>query len=322
MKAIRIERHGGAEVLGAADLPSPTLRPDAVRVRTAAAGVNFIDTYQRSGHYPVPLPYVPGLEGAGTVLEVGAQVTTLVPGDRVAWTGIPGSYAEEVIVPADRAARVPDGVALDVAAAAMLQGMTAHYLTVDTFPLRAGHTALVLAAAGGTGRLICQLARAAGAHVVGAVSTDEKAAVARAAGAHEIIRYDLAPLAAEARRLTGGRGVDVVYDGVGRATFEASLDSLCVRGTLALFGGASGPVPPFDPAVLNTKGSLYLTRPSLFHYVRTAEEYGARAGAVLGAIAAGTLDIQVSLRFPLAEAANAHRALEGRGTTGKILLVP
>jgi NADPH2:quinone reductase len=322
MQAIRFTQHGGPEVLSPVDLPTPALRDGHVRVRVAAAGVNFIDTYHRTGLYAVALPYVPGLEGAGEVVACGAGVTGLAVGDRVAWTSAPGSYAAEVVVPADRAARVPAGVPLDVAAAVMLQGMTAHYLTHDTCPLQPGDTCLVLAAAGGTGQLVVQFAKARGARVIGTVSNDTKEKVAREAGADEIIRYDRGGFAAEARRLTGGRGVRVVYDGVGKATFMESLDALQPRGMLVLFGASSGPVPPFDPAVLNQKGSLYLTRPSLFHYVATAAEYQARAEAVLGAVASGALRVRISHRFPLAEAAEAHRVLEGRGTTGKILLVP
>lgn len=322
MKAIRIETNGGPEVLALHEAPTPEPGEGQVRVRVTAAGVNFIDTYERTGHYRTGLPYVPGREGAGEVVAVGTGGTGLAVGDRVAWAGVPGSYAEEVIVPADRAARVPAAVPLDVAAAVMLQGMTAHYLTHDTYPLGPGDTCLVLAAAGGTGQLLVQLAKARGAHVIGTVSSQEKECVACEAGADEVIRYDQKSFAAEARRLTGGKGVRVVYDGVGRATFAESLDALGLRGMLVLFGAASGPVPPFDPAVLNQKGSLYLTRPSLAHYTATADEYRARAAAVLDAVAAGTLRVRVSHRFPLAQAAEAHRVIEGRGTTGKILIVP
>jgi NADPH2:quinone reductase len=321
MNAIRLDSFGGPDVLRLVSVPSPPLSSGSVRVRVAASGVNFIDTYHRTGHYPGPLPRVIGQEGAGTVIEAGPE-TGFHAGDRVAWAGAAGSYAEEAVVPADRLAPVPEGVPLDVAAAAMLQGMTAHYLTHDTRPLAPGLTCLVLAAAGGTGQLVCQFAHGLGARVLGAVSTDEKAALAREAGADEIIRYDRASIASEARRLTGGSGVDVVYDGVGKATFEQSLDALAKRGMLVLFGAASGPVPPFDPAVLAQKGSLYLTRPSLFDYVATRHAFVARASAVLGAVASGALHVRISHRFPLADAAEAHRVLEGRGSTGKILLVP
>lgn len=320
MKAIRIDRPGGPDVLQLVDVSSPPLREGHVRVAVAAAGVNFIDTYQRTGHYPTALPWVLGLEGAGVVREVGPGVTTLAVGDRVAWASGPGSYAEEIVLPADRAAPVPSGVDLSTAAAVMLQGMTAHYLSHDTRPLHPGDTCLVLAAAGGTGQLLCQMAKTRGARVLAAVSTDEKAAIAREAGADEVIRYDRVSFAAEARRLTDGRGVHVVYDGVGRATFDQSLDALLPRGMLVLFGGASGPVPPFDPAILNQKGSLYLTRPSLGHYTATTAEYQARAAAVLDAVARGALRVRISHHFPLAQAAEAHRVLEARGSTGKILL--
>jgi NADPH2:quinone reductase len=322
MKAISIDRHGGPDVLQLIDLGSPPLRAGYVRVAVAAAGVNFIDTYQRTGHYPTPLPWVLGLEGAGVVTEIGPGVASLSVGDRVAWASGPGSYAEEVVLPAERAAPVPAGVELPIAAAAMLQGMTAHYLSHDTRPLHPGDTCLVLAAAGGTGQLLCQMAKQRGARVLAAVSTDEKEAIARQAGADEVIRYDRTPFAAEARRLTGGRGVNVVYDGVGKATFDQSLDALAPRGMLVLFGGASGPVPPFDPAVLNQKGSLYLTRPSLGHYTATTAEYQARAAAVLDAVERGALRVRLSHQFPLAQAAEAHRVLEGRGSTGKVLLIP
>jgi NADPH2:quinone reductase len=317
MNIIRIATHGGPDVLAVATTSTPEPGPGQVRVRVAAAGVNFIDTYHRTGLYPIPLPFTPGQEGAGTITAVGSGVTLTV-GTRVAWAGAAGSYAEEVVIPAHRAAPVPDGVSDTDAAAAMLQGMTAHYLTHDTFALTPGHVCLVHAAAGGTGQLVAQLARARGATVIGTVSTDEKEAIALASGCHEVLRYD--GFAAAVKRLHGG--AHVVYDGVGAATFNESLDALRLRGTMVLFGAASGPVPPFDPSLLNTKGSLFLTRPSLFHYVATPEEYAARATAVLAAVGAGTLRIRVSHTFPLADAAEAHRVLEGRGTTGKILLIP
>lgn len=322
MHAIQITSPGGPESLHLAELPAPPLPPRHVRVQVAAAGVNFVDTYQRSGHYPVPMPFVLGSEGAGLVREVGAEVSGVSVGDAVAWAGVPGSYAEQVILPFDRIAPVPAGVDLRTAAAAMLQGMTAHYLTHSTFLLTSEHTCLVLAAAGGTGQILCQMARARGARVIGTVSTEEKERIARAAGAQDVIRYDRIGFAGAVRGLTGGQGVHVVYDGVGRSTFDESLSSLMVRGTLVLFGGSSGPVPPFDPLLLNKKGSLYLTRPSLQHYVATRDEYLLRAGDVLAAIARGALRIHVSHTFPLAQAAEAHRVLEGRGTTGKILLIP
>lgn len=317
MNLVRLAAHGGPDALTPATAPTPEPGPGQVRVRVAAAGVNFIDTYHRTGLYPVPLPFTPGQEGAGTISAVGAGVDLAV-GTRVAWAGAPGSYAEEVVIPAHRAAPVPDGVSDTDAAAAMLQGMTAHYLTHDTFPLAPGHVCLVHAAAGGTGQLVVQLARARGATVIGTVSTDEKEAIARASGCHEVLRY--AGFAAAVKATQGG--AHVVYDGVGAATFTESLDALRLRGMMVLFGASSGPVAPFDPSILNSKGSLFLTRPSLFHYVATPAEYAARASAVLDAVAAGTLRIRVSHTFPLANAAEAHRVLESRGTTGKILLVP
>lgn len=322
MNAIQVQRTGGPEVLVPAELPVPEPGPHQARVRVAAAGVNYIDTYHRTGLYPLPLPFVPGVEGAGTVEAVGPGVTAVAPGDRVAWVGPPGTYAEQAVVPVDRLVPVPAAVDLDLAAAALLQGMTAHYLTRATFVVGPAHTVLVLAAAGGTGQLVCQLARAAGARVIGAVGSEPKEVVARAAGAEAVVRYDREPLAAAVRRLTDGRGVDVVYDGVGQATFHASLDALAPRGMLVLFGQASGPVAPFDPALLNQKGSVYLTRPSLFHYVARREELLLRAGEVLGAVADGRLRVAVQERFPLAGAAEAHRRLEGRGTRGKLLLAP
>lgn len=326
MRAIQVTATGGPEALVPTDLPDPSPGSGEALVRTAAIGVNFIDTYRRSGVYPVTLPHVPGDEGAGVVVAVGADVTEVSPGDRVAWAdGSSGSYAELTTVRAERLVRVPEGVAQDVAAAVMLQGMTAHYLVDATFPVRAGHTVLVHAGAGGVGLLLTQLARARGARVLATVSSAAKAELAAAAGA-EVIRYDeMADLAtdlpARVRELADG-GVDTVFDGVGRTTFDASLASLRPRGGLALFGGASGQVPPVDLQRLNRAGSVYVTRPTLGHYVATRAELEARAAAVLGAVADGSLDVRIGARFPLAEAADAHRALEGRATTGKVLLVP
>ncbi|MFZ5479189.1 MAG: quinone oxidoreductase family protein [Myxococcota bacterium] len=314
MRALRLDAHGGPDVLVPVELPVPSPGPGQLLVRVRAAGVNFIDTYQRTGLYKVTLPYVPGLEGAGEVVA-----GDLPAGTRVAWASAPGSYAEYAIVPADKAVPVPDGVADEVAAAAMLQGMTARYLTHATRPLGEGDACVILAAAGGTGLLLCQMARRRGARVIAVVSSDEKEALAREAGAHEVLRYE--GFAAKARALTGGRGVDVVYDGVGRATVAESLAALAVRGTLALFGQSSGPVPPIDPAEL-AKGSLYLTRPSLFHYTQSREELLEHAGAVLRAIAAGELRVRIAHRLPLERAGDAHRVLEGRGSLGKILLIP
>jgi NADPH2:quinone reductase len=300
------------------DRPSP--RKGELLVDVAAAGVNYIDTYHRSGGYPRDLPFVLGLEGAGTVAEVGADVDGFAPGDRVAWMGVPGSYAEQVAISADAAVRVPDDIADEQAAAALLQGVTAQYLVTSTYPVRAGDDVLVHAAAGGVGLLLVQLAKARGARVIGTVSTAEKEELARQAGADEVIRYTEADFSAETRRLTDGKGVRVVYDGVGRTTFEGSLASLAPRGLLALFGASSGPVPPFDPQRLNAAGSLYLTRPTTVHYTATPAELRERAGEVFGAMAAGTLSVRIGGRYPLAEAARAHEDLQGRRTTGKLLL--
>ncbi|MBB2925170.1 quinone oxidoreductase [Cellulomonas cellasea] len=328
MQTIQAGSAGGPEVLELVELPTPEPGPGQVRVRVAAAGVNFIDTYRRSGLYPAPFPHVVGGEGAGTVEAVGEGVTGIEVGDRVAWaSGAPGSYAEQVLLDAEHAVPVPDGVDLRTAAALLLQGMTAHYLVASTFPVAAGQDVLVHAAAGGVGLLLTQLAVARGARVVATVGAAEKEDLARGAGAAEVIRYDLlddlaTELPARVRALTGGSGVHTVFDGVGRATFEASLASLRPRGGLALFGASSGPVPPLDPQRLNAAGSLFLTRPTLAHYTATREELLWRAGELLDAVAAGTLDVRVGATFPLAGAAEAHRALEGRATTGKVLLVP
>ena len=289
-------------------------------MRLAASGVNFIDIYFRTGLYKADAPIALGSEGAGTVEAVGEGVTEVAPGDRVAYTMTRGSYAEYAVVPAASLVKIPAHVDFQTAAAAMLQGMTAHYLTHSTFPLKAGDTCLVHAAAGGTGALIVQMAKNLGARVFGTVSTSEKARIAREAGADEVILYTEQEFDVEARRLTGGRGVDVVYDSVGKTTFEKSLNSLRPRGTLALFGQSSGSVPPFDPTVLNTKGALYLTRPSLGHYLLTREELLWRAGELLGAIDAGKLRLRIDRTYPLADAAAAHRDLESRKTMGKLVL--
>ncbi len=323
MRQIVVTEQGGPENLVLQEFEPAEPGPGQVRVDLAAAGVNFIDIYQRSGTYPMQTPFVSGSEGAGTVSAVGEGVTDVAVGDRVAWAMVPGTgYTESAILPAERVVPVPDGVDLELAAAAMLQGMTAHYLVTDTFPAADGHTALVHAAAGGVGLLLCQLLSAKGVRVIGTTSTEEKAELARAAGADEIIFYRDADVAAEVRRLTDGAGVDVVYDGIGKTTFDGSLDSLRPRGTMVLFGGASGPVPPLDPQVLNAKGSLFLTRPSLAHYLLDRAELEERAAAVLGAVADGSLDIRVGQRYPLAEAARAQTDLESGTTTGKLVLVP
>ena len=295
-------------------------------MRIEAAGVKFIDVYYRTGLYMPPgLPFTAGQEGAGVVEAVGPGASGLPgnhPGDRVAFTGVLGAYAERAVVPADRLVRLPEGVTTRQAAAAMLQGMTAHYLATSTYPLEPGDTCLVHAAAGGVGQLLCQVARLRGARVIGTASTEDKAQLAREAGAEEVILYSERDFPPEVRRLTGGRGVQVVYDGVGRATFEGSLDSLARRGMMVLFGAASGPVPAFEPAVLNAKGSLFLTRPSLHHYVAEREELLARAADVLGWVRDGKLRLRIDRELPLAEAAQGHRALEGRQTRGKVLLIP
>jgi NADPH:quinone reductase len=324
MHAITVRRTGGPEVLEYTESPDPAPGPGELLVAVAAAGVNYIDVYYRIGRYPLTLPYSLGSEGAGAVTAVGAEVAGFAVGDQVAWAdGTTGSYAALVTVQADRAVKVPAGVTPELAAASMLQGMTAHYLTTSTWPLQAGDTALVHAAAGGMGLLLTQLVKAKGGRVIGTVSTAAKEAAARAAGADEVIRYtEVADLAAEVRALTGGQGVDVVYDGVGADTFEASLASLRPRGLLALFGAASGPVPPFDLQRLNAAGSLFVTRPTLAHHIASREDLLWRAGEVLSAVGDGSLKITVGGRYPLAEAAAAHIALESRATSGKLLLIP
>lgn len=322
MKAIRIDAFGGPDVLRLADVPDPVAGPGQVVVRVEAAGLNFIDVYHRTGLYPNPLPFVPGQEGAGVVAQVGPDVTRWREGDRVAWTSIPGSYAARVVLPAERAVAVPLGMSTDTAAALMLQGLTAHYLCTSTYPLKKGDTCLVHAAAGGVGFLLVQMAKRRGARVIGTVGTEAKAALARGAGADEVVLYTREDFLAAVKRLTNGRGVDVVYDSVGKATAEKSLDCLVPRGLMVFFGNASGPVPPIDPLVLSRKGSLYLTRPNLAHYVADRASLEARAADVLGDAAAGRLEVRIHRTWPLAEAAEAHRALEGRQTAGKVLLIP
>ena len=322
MKAIRVTSFGGPEVLRLEDVPIPAPGPGEVLVKVEAAGLNFIDVYHRTGLYANPLPFTPGPEGAGAVAALGPGVSGFRPGDRVAWASGLGSYAEQVLVPAAHLVPVPSGVDTRTAAALMLQGMTAHYLSESTYPLKAGDTCLVHAAAGGVGLLLVQMAKRRGARVFGTVSTDEKAALARGAGADEVIRYTQQDFLAEVKRLTEGRGVQVVYDSVGQATFEKSLDCLAPRGMLVLFGQSSGPVPPFNPSLLAAKGSLFLTRPTLFHYIADRASLEARVAHVLGAAASGRLKVRIERTFPLAEAAEAHRTLEGRKTTGKALLLP
>ena len=321
MKAIRIHAHGGPEVLQYEGVPAPVPGPDQVLVRIDAAGVNFIDIYHRTGLYPVAMPYTLGQEAAGTVSALGPDVSGVAVGDAVAYTAIPGAYAEFAVVPADRLVPVPAGVTTRQAAAVILQGVTAHYLATSTFPLSGGQTCLVHAAAGGVGLLLCQIAKRLGARVIGTVSTEAKAALARAAGADEVILYTQQDFEVETKRLTRSAGVQVVYDSVGKTTFDKSLNCLARRGMLVLYGQSSGPVPPFDPQVLNQKGSLFLTRPTLAHYVVTREELLARAGQVLGWVADGSLSVRIGAEYPLARAADAQRALAGRETTGKVILV-
>ena len=321
MKAIQVKQSGGPEVMELVDVPVPQPKPNEAVVKIAAAGVNFIDVYNREGRYKVPLPAVLGQEGAGTVSAVGKDAT-IKPGERVAYTGVLGAYAEYAAVPADRLVKIPEGVDERQAGAAMLQGTTAHYLSHDTFPLKKGQTALVHAAAGGVGLLLVQMAHNVGARVIGTVSTEEKAKLAREAGADETILYTQQDFEAETKRLTAGKGVDVVYDSVGKTTFDKGLNVLRPRGMMVLFGGSSGAVPPFDPLVLTQKGSLFLSRPSLNHYIITPEELQARAGAVFEMIRKGKLKLRIQHTYPLAQAAQAHRDLEGRKTTGKLLLLP
>lgn len=304
------------------DLPVPTPKPNEAVVKIVAAGVNFIDVYNREGRYKVPTPFVLGQEAAGTITALGSGVTNLKAGDRVAYTGVLGAYAEYAAVPADRLVKIPDRVSDQQAAAAMLQGMTAHYLSHDTFPLKKGQTTLIHAAAGGVGLLLVQMAHNIGARVIGTVSTEEKARMARDAGANEVILYTQVDFESETKRLTNGKGVDVVYDSVGKTTFDKGLNVLLPRGMMVLFGGSSGPVPPFDPLLLTQKGSLFLTRPSLNHYIRTNDELEARAGAVLDMIQSGILKLRIGHTYRLSDAQQAHRDLEGRKTTGKLLLIP
>jgi NADPH2:quinone reductase len=320
-RAIIVEATGGPEVLKLVERDPGAPQAGQARVRVGAAGVNFIDVYFRTGLYPRPLPFVAGLEGAGRVEAVGEGVSGLAPGDRVAWASVPGSYAEAVVAPAAQLVRVPDGVGDEIAAALMLQGMTAHYLVYALREPRAGDWALVHAASGGTGLLLVQLLRRAGVRVIGTCSSDAKAVLVKGAGAERVIVYTSEDFAAAAREATGGRGVDVVYDGVGKTTFDGSLASLRPRGLLASFGQSSGPVPPVDLQRLNAGGSLVLTRPSLAHFVATREELERRAGEVMRAVAEGSLNVRIGARFPLAEAAAAQRALESRATIGKVILV-
>jgi NADPH2:quinone reductase len=320
MKCIQVQKPGGPEVLTLVDLPVPTPKPNEAIVKIAAAGVNFIDVYFREGRYPAPLPFVDGQEAAGTVTEVGADVKSFKPGDRVAYTGVMGAYAEYAAVPADRLIRVPEKLSDQQAAGAMLQGMTAHYLIHTTYPLKKGETALIHAAAGGVGLLMVQMAKNLGARVIATVGSAAKAKLAKDAGADDVIIYTEQDFEAETKRLTAGAGVHVVYDGVGKTTFDGGINVLRPRGYMVLFGGASGPVAAFDPIKLAQKGSLFLTRPSLAHYIASREELEQRAGDVLGWIADGKLKLRIEHIYKLADVQQAHRDLEGRKTTGKLVL--
>jgi NADPH2:quinone reductase len=322
MKAIQVSQTGGPEALVLVDLPAPNPKANEAVVQVKAAGVNFIDVYFREGRYPAQVPFINGQEGAGVVTEVGSDVSEVQPGDRVAYTGVIGSYAEFAAVPANRLVKIPDELNLEQAAAAMLQGMTAHYLLHSTYKLQAGETALIHAAAGGVGLLLVQMAKKIGARVIGTAGAAEKAQLARDAGADECIVYTEADFETETRRLTNGKGVNVVYDGVGKATFDKDLNVLMPRGYLVLFGGSSGAVPPFDLIKLSQKGSLYITRPTLVNYIATRDDLEWRATDVLGMIAGGDLKLRIHKAYPLADAAQAHRDLEGRKTTGKLLLIP
>jgi NADPH2:quinone reductase len=322
MKAIQVSQTGGPEVLTLVDVPTPTPKPNEALVEIKASGVNFIDVYFREGRYPTTLPFINGQEGAGVVTEVGSEVTSVKVGDRIAYTSSLGSYAEFAAVPAARLVKIPDALSFEQAAAAMLQGMTAHYLLYSSYKLQSGETALIHAAAGGVGLLLVQMAKRIGARVIATAGSEEKAQLARDAGADHCIIYTQADFEAETKRLTDGKGVHVVYDGVGKATFDKDLEVLRMRGYLVLFGGSSGAVPAFDLIKLSQKGSLFITRPTLAHYTATREDLEWRANDVLGMIARGDLNLRIHKIYPLAEAAQAHRDLEGRKTTGKLLLKP
>lgn len=322
MRAVEVEAPGGPEVLRVVERPDPVPGPGTLLVDVAAAGVNFVEIYQRSGIYPRPTPFALGAEGAGVVRAVGEGVEEIKPGDRVAWTDAPGSQAEAVVVDADRAVVLPEKVSEELGAAVMLQGLTAHYLATSTFPVQAGETVVVHAGAGGVGLLLTQMVKHRGGRVLATVSSADKEKLSRSVGADEVIRYDQVDFSAEVRRLTGGEGAAAVYDGVGRNTFEGSLASLRPRGYLVLYGAASGQVPPFDLQRLNQAGSLYVTRPSLVHYIATREEFLSRTRELLEWVASGQLEVHVGGRYPLAEVRRAHEDLAGRRTTGKLLLLP
>jgi NADPH2:quinone reductase len=322
MQAIQILQTGGPEVLTLKDLPDPQPAAGQALIRIEASGVNFIDTYFREGRYPAQLPYTLGQEAAGTVVSVAGDVTSVKAGDRVAWCGVPGTYATLAVAPADRLVKIPDGISTEQAAAAILQGMTAHYLVHSTYALKPGDTALIHAGAGGTGLLVIQMAKRLGAHVITTVSTEAKAALARKAGADDVILYTQEDVVARVKEITGGKMLPVVYDSVGKSTFDDSLRCLHPRGMLVLFGGASGAVPPFDLIRLSTMGSLFITRPTLKDYIATRADLDARAGDVFGWIADGSLHVHIGHTYPLTEAAQAQIDLAGRKTTGKLLLIP
>ncbi|MHB1415485.1 MAG: quinone oxidoreductase family protein [Chloroflexota bacterium] len=322
MKAIQVSEYGGPSVLRLVDIPKPEPGPGEALVKLVASGFNFIDIYRRIGAYKVPLPFTAGSEGAGEVEAVGPGVEEVAVGDRVAFEGALGAYAEYIAIPAARLVKVPEGLDLRLAAAVMLQGMTAHYLSHSTYAIRNGDTCLIHAAAGGVGLLLVQMAKMRGAHVIGTVSTAAKEELARSVGADDVIRYSERDFAAEVKRLMNGRGVQVVYDSVGQATFDKSLDCLAPRGYMVLFGQSSGPVAPFNPQILNAKGSLFLTRPSIGHYTLTRDELLWRANDVLGWVRSGQLKVHIGSELPLAEAAEAHRRAEARLTTGKTILLP
>jgi len=322
MYGIKVENYGGPEVLKLSEISLPNPSPNEVLVKVKAIGVNFVDIYQRKGLYPEKLPFVLGREGAGVVEAVGSNVSSVKVGDRVGWAGTMGSYATHVLVQEESLVRLPEKISFEEAAAILLQGMTAHYLSHATYPLKPGDSCLVHAAGGGVGQLLCQMAKMRSAFVIGTVSSQEKAELAKAAGADAVILYTQEDFALEVRKITHGKGVNVVYDSVGKNTFEKSLDALAIRGYLVLFGQSSGPVPPFDAQILNAKGSLFLTRPTLAHYTKTREELLERANFVFDTLLSGKLKLRIDRTFPLAEAREAHNYLESRKATGKILLIP
>lgn len=322
MKAIRVNAYGGPEALSFEDLPDPVPVAGQALVRVEAAGVNFIDVYQRMGIYKNPVPFTLGQEGGGVVESVGEGVTAVKPGDRVSWTSVMGSYAQRAVVAADRLVQLPQQMTTRQGAAIMLQGMTAHYLATSTYPLKPGDTCIVHAGAGGVGLLLTQIAKLRGAHVITTVSTPEKAALSKGAGADEVVLYTTEDFEAAAKKATGGKGVQVVYDSVGLTTYMKSFSSLAPRGLLALFGQSSGVVPPIDPGILAGKGSLFLTRPTLVHHIASNDELRQRAKDLFDWVAAGKLKLRIEHDYPLKDAAEAHKALEGRKTTGKVLLIP